>query len=298
MSTVKYSAIAQNTYRFINDVTVSGIGNIEEGANPKIGDFKIIVANNTADATVKYVKMRHSSSTSNTGSFGPSLYKTWYTASNYEEIAMYNALTKLSFLKLFVAPVYQCEVDGKKYFGYKTSSFLLETLYFDATAKTNQFSVSYSETAFPNCKANIVKYNSVTKQIIAQTLDMEKVVFSASTYDYDNGSSTNYHYAIPILSVFYVPKVTDDLILSLTFEYPKYDVTLSGTGLQYSLDNGITFTDVTDGLELNQIEHVVFKNTGETDVTISTSDGTVLETIPAGAKYVAVPTENTTWVIA
>ena len=98
-----------------------------------------------------------------------------------------------------------------------------------------------------------------------------------------------------------VKKEENDVVLAIEIEYPKHDITLntSFSGLQYSLDDGLTFTDVTDGTTLEQIEHVVFKNTSDLVINVGTKNGDLdVASISAGATYVAVPEADGTWYVS
>ena len=144
----------------------------------------------------------------------------------------------------------------------------------------------------PKCKVNIVKYDATTQTIVAQSYDMSEFTDPAGKMT----SSTSSYYSYCRIIWLNIPKGQEDLILAVTVEYPKYDVTISGTGLMYSVDDGATYQEVTSGLSLSQVEHVMFKNTDSINHTLTKPDGTEV-TIAVNSVYVATPNDNETWVI-
>jgi hypothetical protein len=154
------------------------------------------------------------------------------------------------------------------------------------------------EWTIPKCTLKVILYSASTKTIAANNVKVDAM--TKKTFDGNGSSSSSIYITGHVWAGVYVTKSADDIVLAIEFEYPKYDITLSGTatGLQYSLDDGLTFQNVTDGLALEQIEHVVFKNTGTASVNIGTTEGgTDVATIASGKTYVAVPEAGGTWYI-
>lgn len=293
-SSIKYSAIAQNTYKFINEVTIGNIGDIQDPKSPRIGNFKAIAENNSATATLAYYCPRLGKSTSSSAE--KVCYATKEKAyNNTSSIASLGGILGYhlsNFAGDATESIASCEVDGEKYFGFKSCHLVLKTVAMgmsDVTSTT--YSKSYNENIIPKCKLNVVKYDAATGTIMAQSYDMEEFIDEAGTIDGSVTGSTKYYWGYWRFIYLDIPKASEDLILAVTVEYPKYDVTVSGSGLQYSLD-GVTYKDLTDESQtFKQVEHVFFKNTDtENHSIINGSESNV--SVKVGSTYIYIPSEN------
>ena len=183
-----------------------------------------------------------------------------------------------------------------EYCGLRNSIF---TFWCGAYSKTPSDTVSTIKRFVPPCTITVVKYSAAEGTIVTEaitSLGIDAPVKSVT----GKTQSSNYYYPYAFSHIYLtIPKIGDDIILAIEVEYPKYDITLSGTGLQYSLDDGSTFADVTNGLVLNQVEHIVFKNADTVTHNIGTTEGGAdVAALASGATYVAVPTASGTWYIS
>lgn len=90
------------------------------------------------------------------------------------------------------------------------------------------------------------------------------------------------------------------LIVAAEFEYPKANVTFSGTstaGLQYRIAESGEFTNITNGLALKQVEHITVRTTG-TSGKLLTSDSGAIYSILVGRPLTIPVTANTTLTIS
>lgn len=90
-------------------------------------------------------------------------------------------------------------------------------------------------------------------------------------------------------------------VLGAEFVYAKHNIAISGgTGkLNYSTDDGTTFAAVTEGLALDQVEHVVLRNTTANAVKVGSTPGASDYTIiPAGGTIFLVATTSGTWYVS
>lgn len=300
MSSVKYSAIAQNTYKFINEVTIGNIGDIQDPKSPRLGYFKVISNNNAQTAKVSYCMPK----------FGVDLNSTSETVTyqlghNYNSGANYGYDGLGAMFSLIGSPVrhffpnvpetYKVEVNGETYFGFKNCPLIIHCIGCNYQQNKAYLNWSYGNTVIPKCKVNIVKYDATTQTIVAQSYDMSEFTDPAGKMT----SSTSSYYSYCRIIWLNIPKAQEDLILAVTVEYPKYDVTINGgNSVQYSIDDGLTYNDLSgNSMKLDQIEHVMFKNTDTINHTITRADGTVVTIIPS-AIYVLTPTEDENIIVA
>lgn len=301
MSSVKYSAIAQNTYKFVNEVTIGNIGDVQDPKSPKIGCFKVISKNNTYQAKVAYYTARPTIYTSSSDeTVNLKVYSNYVTSStnSYDAVGRLISTNSQYIPNLFpsLPQSYKCVIDGEEYYGTKACPFLVHIVSLGHTTTNKEYlSWDCGETVLPACNLNVVKYDAATSTLIAQTHSLDEFVDSP---EYKSSSSSSYMCWGRII-VLNVPKADEDIIIALTVEYPKYDITInnSANGMQYSIDDGITYQDITSDLQLSQIEHVMIKNTDVNNHTIALDDENVI-TITSGCVYVATPKTNATWTIA
>lgn len=280
----EYKALSQNTYKFVSERVFNAVGNISLPTAPMFGKAKVIIDNQILYNSISV--------------FGENI-----NSNDHDLITDSDSGSQTGIPRTYVAYVVhgmeapgRCNAEGKAYFGLKNSSYSLVRRYsYSQTTATAPSSLN--EMLIPGGKAKIIKYAFAEGGINTEEFSFDKTVVAAAIgYKYSSAYSYTYQYAY--LSV---AKTSDDIILGIEIEYPKYDVTLSNivTGLQYSSDDGVTFTDVTEGLALSQIEHVVFRNTGEADIDIGTTErGSEIGTITAGSDFVAIPEADGTWYIA
>lgn len=283
----EYRALSQNTYKFVTEITLNTPMDISDPRRAIIPQLKVIVD----DATIEYhtpFGAKYNSSTSQ--GFAVSTSSGTVSSSSGTNGAKSNVINDYSTPNIYDNN--HCVVDGVIYFGVRNSVF---TLFYGSWGNKEAKTTAIPKRTLPTCVIKVVKYNSTAGTIITETVDVSAFTANAVA-SVSGGSSTGacpYAYSHIYLRI---PKTSSDIILGMEIEYPKYDITLSGMGLQYSIDNGLTFADVTDGLTLNQVEHVVFKNTGSATKYVGTTEaGSEVATIAAGATFVAVPTASGTW---
>lgn len=82
-----------------------------------------------------------------------------------------------------------------------------------------------------------------------------------------------YSVALNYLNVHYT--TGSPLTIGAEFIYEKHSITFSGgnAALKYSTDDGATFAAVTDGLAINQVEHVVFRNDSSNTAYLGSTKG-------------------------
>lgn len=132
------------------------------------------------------------------------------------------------------------------------------------------------------CKIAIYKSGEIT---YIEHSRQSGITFERQTYSATQQSASYHKLGIGC-------NMNGGLIVAAEFEYPKGDVTFSGsttTGLQYRLGDTGNFTAIRDGLTLKQVEHVTVRNTGTTVRTLKDSDRTYTigngytKTIPVSA---------------
>jgi hypothetical protein len=281
----EYKALAQNTYKFVTEHTFQSVGDISTPTAPMFGKMKII-KNGELFYTALQPRKKTISADSNTA-------KITKTATNAGSVAY---AVSIPLEELRGTPQFAwCEVDGMRFCGVKNAFFLAlgDCHYSEQKAST----VNISQTLMlPGGICKVIMYSAAHGTIVASDFSFENTE-TIGPVEYTAGS-TYYPYAVLMADVS-IAKAADDIILGIEIEYPKYDVTFSGTGLQYSIDDGLTFQDVTDGLALEQVEHIILKNTDTVTHSIGTTEGgTDVANIASGATYVAVPTADGNWYIS
>lgn len=288
----EYKALAQNTYKFVTETVLQNNGQIDVPTVANLPRLKMI----ESDSKIYY----HTFSP-----IGRAYAGTWYLSASeglLDATSTYNwsnsnYVKGYHLLGQYLAPYNfpgdlpeKINIDGTIYYGARNAYY--GTCWFHTV--DNGTVSGLSKKYFPKGTIKFVRYDVASNTIVGGSFDFnDKVLASVLEHEKEGYASISYQKVY-----LKIPKANVDIILGISVEYPKYDITLNGTGLQYSLDDGFTFNDVTDGLALEQIEHLVLKNTGETDITIgTTSGGSEVGTVAAGTTYVAVPTESGTWYI-
>lgn len=278
----EYRALAQNTYKFVTEKILLHAGNIGALNEPQKSRVKII-----QNGEVLYSDIVCHGDTCTETATGSRKAATSGSGGQVQNAGAQYVTTN---------PVNAfCIVDGKKYSGTKNAYYL-----FHAKSAWVNMSSSASTTIDINATAptfllKVVMYVAAEGSISTKEYKIDAMAVSAVTI---KGYSASYAFGYQYMG-FKIAKETDDIILAISVEYDAHDITISGSGLQYSLDDGVTFADVTSGLTLEQVEHVVFKNTGNSTRNVGTTEGgTDVVSVIAGATSVAVPTVSGTWYIS
>ncbi len=190
-----------------------------------------------------------------------------------------------------------CVVNGKRYFGYPCVSV---SAIWAKYRKTNAFApLILPDVYIPPCNCTILVADAEGTEIATTAYEVAPIRFEK--FDYTDHATD--HYVAPRFFFNIGCNSGGGLILAAEFTYPKGTIKFvsseSADGLEYSTDDGVTFSPVENGIELRQIEHVAFRNTKD-DVEMfvgTTEDARDVATIGGGAtKFVAV-TENATWYV-
>lgn len=282
----EYKALAQNTYKFVStsEVVFHTVGNLSDPRSPGSSRIKFIENDNE----IMYGMLSPvAKSVSAPSAFARSEYGYSGSGSSAESSVMkdYNE----------VYPMFKkaC-VDGQWFYGTTNAYYAIS--YMDVVSKNTTTSAITGKT-FPACKVRVLRYVASTGLVVVDEYDCAKTA-TASIKGVSNTSNSSYAYQYMCIGI---PKASADIIISIEFEYPKYDITFNDAvnGVQYSVDDGATFQDVTAGLVLEQVEHIVLKNTSETTRLVGTTvNGSDVASVAAGATYVAVPTASGTWHIS
>lgn len=286
----EYRALAQNTIKITTEMTL--YHNTELG-HPLVHNYPRIKNISTDGSKVTYFSLVPSNKfVSDDNCFFQKTHTTGKVNDNTSATrAIYEAL-KDYFTPANAVSVY---VDGVRYFGQKSAFYCNAFRY--KTQSTSKSDTVASNGTMPPAKLKTVIYSKAGDTIVITETDLD----SLTTRTVDTGYTSSYGNAAGSIEGLAIKKEENDIVLAIEVEYPKYDIKIS-TGLddlQYSLDDGLTFQQVTDNLELNQIEHVVFKNVGSTTRNIGTSeDPANVGTIPVGYTFVAVPEADGTWYIS
>ena len=150
----------------------------------------------------------------------------------------------------------------------------------------------------PPCICRIQYYNPDTAKITTEEHTINGTPLEAREY---NASSGQYSVVQNHLSVNYGYGAGEGILLGCEFVYSAYNLTLSGGAgkVQVSTDDGATFKDVTDGMVLQDVEHVVFKNVSSSLVKIGTSSGgSQLGSLGVGAVMVMPVTAADVWYLS
>ena len=283
----EYKALAQNTYKFVTETIFDVVGDISTPKAPLFGRAKYI-NNLTNSVYYAVVESRGTATTAEANELAVKSYGDQTTALTSSSIY---AGSNVNGRFLTAA----CVVDGKRYVGVRNSQYCLYKEW-ASSSTVGSVAATTSDVTFPACTIKAVIYDATSGTIKTATLEAEAVTLEP--YTSEGASSTApYVYQYVYLNI---SKISSDIVLAIEFEYPAYDITLNDAadGLQYSIDDGITFQDVTAGVSLEQVEHIIFQNTGESARMIgTTSGGSDVCEIAAGATYVAIPTADGTWYI-
>lgn len=287
----EYKALAQNTLKVVTEVTLNYNGEISIPCAATLPRLKRISADNSAVERVHLIPANKKTSNLGTGYFSTSVNKS--SATQTDQTKMGNAALNAGMDYFAASPARVVEIEGKKYFGFSSAIFtatgLIETVNGVTSVTTTEQGV------FPAAKIKVVVFVAATGTISTQEIEVEESTIGGVAYT-ESMSTYKYVGAAGFCGLSF-DKGANDIILAIEIEYPKYDVAINNakTGLQYSLDDGLTFQDVPAQLELSQIEHVVVKNTSETAANIGlTEGGAELTTVPAGATRVIVPVASAT----
>ena len=278
----EYKPLSQTTFKFVQEQIFQTLGDISAPTAPALGKVKAIKGGELLYYQLAPFGEAISSSSNSLSVTSTSKRGTSSNSTHFSTI----------FDKICgVSKPAACVVDAKTYHGLKNAFFVA---YGDYEYSTNGGTeMRLQEVVIPKLKVKAIKYVA-GGGITTVEFDLDGKIISevSDTYAYTS---------VVQAGTLGVQKASGDIILGIEIEYPKYDITVSNTkdGLQYSVDDGATYQDLPAGLVLEQVEHIVFKNTSSAAVNIGTTEaGTEIGTIAAGATFVAVPTADGTWYIS
>lgn len=289
----EYRALAQNTYKFVKEVTFENCGNIHL---PNLSILPCIKVISTDRSSVEYRPLYANASYVYSGADvcyldSKQTYNESYSSSSFKAAlgGVYSSAAS------FVRPpkVVRVVVEGVTYYGQQSYAYTFNDGF--VTNSSSSSPATVKGCYLPAAKIKLVKYDAATATLAPAEWELQAK--ELEEYSYKGGTYNAVARCIGIA----IPKATTDIILALEIEYPKFDIAFNQgvSGLQYSLDDGLTFQDVTTNLALEQVEHVVFKNTGSVTRTIGTTADTAdVATIAAGKTFVAVPTADGLWYIS
>lgn len=286
----EYKPLVRNTIKITTETTLYHNTDLDIGEVLVMPRIKHISEDKSM---IEYAALTPSATKSSTNDTEMRYYCLFSGINNSEALPYYAQYECFNLIKSISAS--RVSVDGATYYGYKSARYiaapLIKTSYSSGSSTTVKLSANG---LLPACKAKIVVFVSSTETISTLEIDAPSISLEEKSY------TGRYPYVIGTPELI-INKGENDIVLALEIEYPKHDITLNTTvgGLQYSLDDGLTFTDVTDGTTLEQIEHVVFKNTSDALINVGTKNGGLdVGSIAAGATYVAVPEADGTWFIS
>ena len=147
-------------------------------------------------------------------------------------------------------------IDGSLYYGSKSAKYMI---YIGSRSKTTSYDKNYWQVCRGITK--VTKYDASVGTITTSMLSSSPTVLGSSAYSAGSSSGTYYvAYAMTL------PKADSDVIMNISVEYPKYTLKLkcatTPENLQYSLDYGATWTDLTEiETVLNDVEDISFRTT-------------------------------------
>lgn len=143
----------------------------------------------------------------------------------------------------------------------------------------------------PPCLCRIALYHVASKTIETQEYVLNDLFIAEQ---YQPKVDSKYTVALGYLNVHFA--AGGYYPIGAEFVYEKHNVTFSGgnAALKYSTDDGVTFASVTDGLTLNQVEHVVFQNESSETLFLKLTDGNSVNLTP-GCTFAVVVEEDVTW---
>lgn len=285
----EYKALAQNTYKFVTETTLLHTGNIGSTGAPQVGRAKLL----TSKGEVLYVNVGHYGRTTEATA-------TTLAGKTYSSTSGNSAISTIGLYLGSTAMNASCTVDGIQYYGLRNAQYALHFKWDSNTTAGSTITLPGGDT-YPACRVKIVKYLAAggSISVIEKTLNtvITTEVTQTSKTGTTNGTMPGGYQAVLLT----VEKTTDDIILSISIEYDAYALNLSGSAsLQYSVDNGMTFHDVTHGTSFDAIEHIIFKNTSDSATCyIGTAEGSSnIASIPIG-KTVALPiTADSHWYVS
>ena len=190
-----------------------------------------------------------------------------------------------------------CVIGGKKYYGFPcTSVSAIWAVFSKSKSGAGSHFIHLPSTYIPPCTCVILIGNASAGNISTVEYSVSSHVFEERTYQVVNSQR---HGTGNAFNIYCNPD--GGLILAAEFTYPKGNITFSGVaeGLEYSLDDGVTFSSVKDGLVLKGIEHVALRNSSDgADIYVGTTDGgSEIATIGVGTtRYIATPS-SATWYV-
>lgn len=301
----EYVLVVPKIHKFITETTLYDNGDMQSAGQLNVSRMKVIHTDSTGSQEVCYLPLTPRDTTScadATGVFANTASANSNgTNQHYRNSAEFDALKNLKGGILQTNENKFRTVDGVTYHGVSSAYFTAILDYIPLEiSKSGTFPLAFTTGfLFPTGGVlKVVMYNSASGTISVMEIQCENEVTVPQTVNGYSPYAGGYVSAARGIGV-RVNKAADDIVLAIEFEYPKHDITLIGAGLQYSLDDGVTFADVTDGLVLEQVEHIVFKNTGTDTHNIGTAVGAAdFAAIAAGATYVVVPTADGTLYIS
>lgn len=294
----EYRALAQNTQKFVTEVTLHNAGDVTQPTAPRIGQLKVLTDNESkvVYASLSPIINNYFAAREN----GISEVSVQNSAENPNVGAVYlyqvlNTAFNNSTLLDTVGGCTRATVDGVDYYGLKSGSFYVYPRASDGDKGKTPAIIP--RIVIPTVKAKVVLYNACTKTIVGNEYDCSGL--SMSDLVYSGTVSSSYYGYMYRFGLFNIQKGNHDLVLAVDFEYPKYNITMSGSGLDYSLDDGLTFRTLDGSADIPEaIEHIIVRNNSKVIVNIGTAAGNFDVTqLGVGATKVIVPNADGNWFV-
>lgn len=198
----EYRALAQNTYKFINETTISTEStDLFSPYGTKLGCVpikKILGSTSTPLEPIIYMQLSPTYC-----DISPKL-----SASN-AELKKYSGTSTPSYNQTPTPS--SVIVDGTTYYGFKNASY--DFYWGSGYSSSGATSSTYYGCQSQPMKINVIKYVNSSQTIVNETYNLETNNLNSSIKGTSTQSATGY-----ILCYLTVPKATNDIILSITVE--------------------------------------------------------------------------------
>lgn len=184
---MQYNALTQTTIKTVAESTVNTTSDITIPTAPVLGRCRMEAVDSSGNITPFYITLYAFNTSTNITNF------TIYTyGRGTQATACFPQLSSVV-------------IDNVIYYGLKNAYYGYLEL-----KGTNLFTPSPSHYYFSAGRCKVIKYDSNSNLIVTNEYSFERTIAA------HNDSNSSYSYAI---NYFQFPKVTNDLILSITFEY-------------------------------------------------------------------------------